>query len=108
MKVGDKVIFIDSDGEEHLTTIEFVVPRAKHPVADPGFDLSNFDQTRIGGGPRDEESYLISVPNPDYRPDRDRKKMSLLWPKLSRIKYPSMSSVTPKATKTRKGKNSNL
>ena len=107
MKVGDPVYYLD-EGEEIPARVEFVLPPACDPEANPNYDLSEFDCTLIGGGVRDEESYLISIPNPNYRPGRDRKKRSLLWPRLIHIAVPIATAPKPKKTYNNKSKSKSL
>jgi len=99
MKVGNTVIYLN-EGEEIEAIVEFIIGPAVDPVADPNIDLSNFNAGLIGGGVRDEESYLISIPGKNYRDGAPRKKRQLLWPRLSHIAVP-VAPVT-KAKKPKK------
>lgn len=82
--IGDKVNYL---GKEAI--IEAIVLPAIDPVASPAkcmIDLNAFNYGTIGGGVRDEISYLISIPGKDYRDGTGRKERQLLWPRLEHLK----------------------
>lgn len=104
MNIGDTVLYVDADKKEQDAIIECIVPPAIDPLATPkkcGLDRDKFNTGLIGGGVRDEVSYLISIPGKGYRniyPAQDRQ---LLWPKLERIKEKPKPAVKAKVSTSR-------
>lgn len=95
MKVGDKVQIMslqDKTGGAMIGRIRCAVPALRHPggdVASQGidFDFGKYDCHAIGGGARDEDSWLVELElaNPfDMHPPPALPV--LIWPKNESIK----------------------
>jgi hypothetical protein len=114
MKVGDRVqimSLMDKTGGAMTGRIRCVVPALRHPGGDVpsegiDFEFGKYDCHAIGGGARDEVSYLVQLelPNPfDVHPPPVLPV--LIWPKNDSLKVmdePKTIKYNSKSKKTSK------
>jgi len=113
MKVGDRVQVIslmDKTGGAMTGRIVCVVPALRNPGGDVpsegiDFDFSKFDCHAIGGGARDEVSYLVrlDLPNP-FEVHPPPALPVLVWPKNVSLKVMDELKDKPKPRITKKDK----